>query len=821
MFTARRVESRTFLDSVAPTWQLGVPFFRAATIGKKVIFMNARRVGRTICGWLICGATVFIAGAADKPPRECVDPTIGTTHCRWFFFTPGAMPFGMAKPGPCTDAHLGNAQGWEAVGYDSRHESIESFVSFREFQIGGIAVMATTGDLQTVPGKLAAPDSGYRSRFDKKDQVAQAGYYSVLLKDYDVRAELTATPRVAFHRFTFPQATNAHVLIDVGNRQGESGPVLDAFVNRVNEREVEGFVNTLPVYVKAYQPGASVKMYFVARVNKTPRSFGTFRGAEQFAGQAAIQGPGAGMFLSFATVEGEQVELKLGLSYTSIANARLNLDTEAAELGFDAARQQAQEKWREMLSRIEVSGGKESDRVKFYTGLYHALLGRGLANDVNGAYPKNDGSIGKIPLTPQGQPQYNHYNSDSVWGAFWNLTQLWALAYPDYLSEYVRCHLDMYRDCGWLPDSVAAGKFVSGVGTDFMGLVVSSAYAWGIRDYDVQQAFAAVLKNELGWQNRPIGVGKADVKTFLDRGYVPLLRQAPDYSSSTADGSLFAASHTLEYSFSAYAAAQFAQALGKTNDFETLMHYSRGWENLYDEQTGFIRPKDQAGKFISDFEPRKPWVGFQEGNAWQYTFYVPHDPPGLIQKMGLDTFRARLADIFSQAEKTEFGGGRKIDAFSGLENVYNQGNQPSLHIAWLFNYAGQPELTRHWVRRICDVFYGTDEVHGYGYGQDEDQGQLGAWLVLAGIGLFDVQGGARANPMMQIGAPLFSKVEIQLHPKYHAGKTLTIRTQAAEAGRDEQAIVNGQPTPDWQIPWQTLVNGAEIRLELRRPLVPE
>jgi len=505
------------------------------------------------------------------------------------------------------------------------------------------------------------------------------------------------------------------------------------------------------------------------------------------------------------------------MSYTSVANARLNMEKEAAALDFNAARAQAQSKWSEMLGRIRVSGGREVDRVKFYTGLYHALLGRGLASDVNGTYRRNDDAIGQIPLDESGVPQYHHYNSDAVWGAFWNLTQVWALAYPDYFSEFVRCHLDMYRDCGWLPDSVAAGKFVSGVGTDFMGLVVSSAYHWGIRDYNVPQAFEAVLKNEMGWQNRPVGVGKADVKTFIDRGYVPLMRKVPAFSGSTADGSLYSASHTLEYSFSAYAAAEFARALGRTNEQASLMRYSRGWENLYDTETGFIRPKNPEGQFIPDFDARKPWSGFQEGNAWQYTFYVPHDPAGLMSKMGVETFRHRLADVFAQAEKTEFGGGKKIDAFSGLENVYNQGNQPSLHIAWLFNYAGQPEQTQHWVRRICDVFYGTNVVHGYGYGQDEDQGQLGAWFVLAGIGLFDVQGGATGEPVMQVGAPLFDEIEVQLHPRYHAGKTFKIRAQGAS---NREAFVkairaNGTLLDGWSVPWKTIAAGGTLDLELR------
>ena len=754
--------------------------------------------------------------AAEKPPIECADPLIGTAHSRWFYVTPGAMPFGMAKPGPCTDAHLGNADGWQAVGYDGRHDSIESFVSFREFQIGGIAVMPTSGPLQTTPGSLEDPDAGYRSRFDKEDETASPGYYSVRLKDSGIRAELTATRRVAFHRFTFPKSGDAHLLFDVGNRQGESGAVVNAFVRRVSDREIEGFVTTLPEYVRKYQPGATVSMYFVARLSRTPTACGTFRGDVQHPDATSIEGPGAGMFLDFSDADGEPVVMKMGMSYTGIANARLNLDEEAAELSFDNALEQSRKTWSEMLGRIDVSGGKESDRIKFYTGLYHALLGRGIASDVNGTYPRNDGGIGQVPLDANGKPEFHMYNSDSVWGTFWNLNQLWALAYPDFLSEFVRCHLAISRDCGWLPDSIAASKFVSGVGTNFAGVLVSSAYHWGIRDYDVEQAYQAVLKNETGWQNRPVGVGKADVKVFVDRGYVPLQpRGSASFGETTPEGSPFSASHTLEYSFSSHAAAEFARALGKSSDQAVLEKQAHGWENLLDAETGFIRPKEQDGSFIADFQPRKPWIGFQEGNAWQYTFYVPHDPAGLIQKLGKQTFRDRLADVFSQAEKTEFGGGRKIDAFAGLDNVYNQGNQPSLHIAWLFNYAGQPWLTQDWVRRICDTFYGTEPVHGYGYGQDEDQGQLGAWFVLAGIGLFDVQGGTSAQPSMQLATPLFDEVQIKLDPRYHPGKQFSIYSTANPPGGRfiQSASLNGEALDACWIPWEKIVAGGELKLQ--------
>jgi predicted alpha-1,2-mannosidase len=304
----------------------------------------------------------------------------------------------------------------------------------------------------------------------------------------------------------------------------------------------------------------------------------------------------------------------------------------------------------------------------------------------------------------------------------------------------------------------------------------------------------------------------------VDRGYVPYLEKVPAFSAATAEGSQFSASHTLEYSFSSWAAAQFAQALGKAEEHRLLLGYSKGWEQLFDADTGFIRPKDAGGQFLLDFDPRRPWVGFQEGNAWQYTFYVPHDLPGLIQKMGLDTFRERLDEVFSQAEKTEFGGGKKLDAFSGLQNVYNHGNQPALHIAWLFNSSGRPWLTQHWIRRICDVFYGTDRVHGYGYGQDEDQGQLGAWFVLASLGLFDIQGGTAPQPVFQLATPFFQQIVIQLQPRYFPGKTFTIRVKGDPASDHyiQSATLNGLALKKCTVPWEQVVRGGTLEVTTQR-----
>jgi len=750
--------------------------------------------------------------AQTKDYTQYIDPNIGTAHCRWFHYTPGAMPFGMAKPAPSTNGTYGNASGWEATGYDFRHTSIEGFANFHEFQLGGVLIAVTTGPLQTVPGKLEDPDGGYRSGFDHKDEISTAGYYSVLLKDYNIKAELTATKRVAFHRYTFPASKESHILFDIGNKLGESGPVKDAQVSLMPDGRVEGWVTTLPVYVQKYQPGAEVTMYFSAMLSKKPTGFGTFSGTEVHAGQKDQKGKGAGLYLNFSTNAGEAITIKVGLSLTSIENARINLKSEAANLGFDAVRQQSKKTWNQYLGRIDVEGGTRENLVKFYTGLYHALLGRGLASDINGYYPKNDGTVGRIPLSKNGSPQYNHYNTDAVWGAYWNLTQLWTLAYPEYYSDFVKSQLLVYKDAGWLGDGIASSKYVSGVGTNMVGLCIASAYNAGIRDFDINEGYAAGRKNELDWKDRPFGAGKLDVDRFLQYGYVNHL----DKGKGGGELWQFSASHTLEYAFSAYAMANWAKQLSKTDDYNQFNKLSYAWENLWDSSLQLIHPKLDNGQFIGNFDPMKPWRGFQEGNAYQYTYFVPHQPELLVKKMGQATFNRRLDSTFELAEKAFFGGGANIDAFAGIAGIYNHGNQPNLHVSWLFNHSGRPSLTQKWVRSICDKFYGTEGIHGYGYGQDEDQGQLGAWFVMAGIGLFDVKGFTEPDAELGLGSPLFSKVRIQLNQKYYPGKEFTII--AVNNGGNNNYIqsinLNGQAVHRPFVPWSAIKKGGTLHLQM-------
>lgn len=737
-----------------------------------------------------------------------VDPNLGTAHSRWFFYTPAAVPYGMAKLAPSTNGHYGNASGWEAVGYDTRQNSIEGFVHFHEWQVGGVSYMPTTGELKVKPGDLKDTNSGYRSKFDRKNEQAEPGYYKVLLDDYGITAELTATKRVGFQRYRFPANDASHIILDIGNKQGESSDVTDASIRMLDDTHFEGYVFTYPKYVNIYDPEGKVAMYFYGELSKKPADVTAFTAAAVQPATKIAKGVGAGLVLNYKTTDQEVIEVKTGLSYTSIANAKANFTEEADGLTFDKARAVAQDTWQVELGKIAVEGRDEADKKKFYTGLFHALLGRGIASDVNGAYPKHGGTMGQLPAQGAGAMKAEFINTDAIWGGFWNITQLWALSYPEWYGSFVNTQLQLYKDRGWFGDGIANSQYVSGVGTNFVGLAVAAAYNSGIRNYDVNLAYEAVKANDLNYKGRIIGSGKMDTKAFLEHGYVPHLEQTGRDFVTDSTGSNFSGSHTLEYSYSAFATAQMAKAMGKTEDYQKLIKYSNGWRELLNPQNKLMQPKKADGSFVDKFDPYQAWRGFQEGNSVQYTFYVPQNPAGLIDAIGKDNFNNRLDSIFSVSEKLAFGGGKTIDAFAGINAIYNHGNQPNLHISWLFNFSGKPWLTQKWTRMIGQEFYGTDPIHGYGYGQDEDQGQLGSWYVMNALGLFDVKGLTDARPVIQLGSPLFDKAQITLGNQ----KKLTIETKnnAKENMYVQSAEFNGKPLVNCWLYRDELMKGGSL-----------
>ena len=321
-------------------------------------------------------------------------------------------------------------------------------------------------------------------------------------------------------------------------------------------------------------------------------------------------------------------------------------------------------------------------------------------------------------------------------------------------------------------------------------------------------AYEAVKKNDLGWKNRPAGSGKLDTKAFLDHGYVPQKDATNGELIIDSAGSSLSVSHTLEYSFSAFATAQMANALGKTADYKKMLKYSNGWQHVFNPLNKLVQPKKADGKFIEKFDPMASWRGYQEGNAIQYTFYVPQNPGALIKAIGKDYFNKNLNEIFEKSEKDGFGGGKTINAFAGISSIYNHGNQPSLHISWLFNFSGNPWLTQKWTRSICEVFYGAEPIHVYGYGQDEDEGQLGSWYVITSLGLFDVKGFTDAKPIMELSSPVFDKATIILGNQ----KKLIIeaRNNSKQNVYIQSAVFNGKKLNNCWLYRDELMQGGKL-----------
>ena len=499
----------------------------------------------------------------------------------------------------------------------------------------------------------------------------------------------------------------SNILLDIGHKQGEGFTVKNTYVRFIEEaNEIEGFIEIEPVYLTFCDEGQTITIYFVSQISKVPEQVGIFINDDVFPNKKESKDTiDNGMFLQFSTKEGETVELVTGISYTSIANARNNIKVEVGNNSFEKVKTEALNKWNNELSKIKVYGGTKEDKIKFYTGLYHALSGRGVMSDCNGQYPIYDNKIGQVPLDDKGNPKYEFYNTDAIWGGFWNLGQLWSLAYPTVMRNYVQTSVDFYKQRGWLHDGMAAGRYASGVLTNMQGLFIASAYNCGIRDFDEEKGLEAAIKNEIGYKDRPVGSGKFDNKYFVEDGFIPCI----DFEIKNVGKLNGAGSHTLEYCFTSFAVAQFLKNRGREDSpvYKKLMKQSTYWNKIFDKKLKLVRPLDENGKFIEPFDYMEAWEGFQEGNAYQYTFYVPHDIEGLIGLVGIDLFNERLERTFEESQKSIFGGGKEIHSFAGIEKLYNHGNQPCLHMPWLFNYSGKPWLTQKWTRAICNEFYGN------------------------------------------------------------------------------------------------------------------
>jgi predicted alpha-1,2-mannosidase len=702
---------------------------------------------------------------------------------------PGAsMPFGMVKLSPDNRSRARRIQ----AGYDYKIGTILGFSHIHSWTMSGLLMLPATGPLKTVQGPESGSPESFRSHFRHETETASPGYYAVTLDDYKVRAELTATTRAGFQRYTFPKADQARILL-VLDVPGEYATVVkNAVIRQVSPTEIEGESEQTNAELYTFQ---RYTLHFVVRFSKPFDSIGGWVGRNITPDTQAITGRGdIGAFASYHTTEGEVIEVKSGISLVSIEQARLNLDTEMDRFAwdFDAVRKHAQETWNNLLKKIEVEGGSDADRTKFYTNLYRSYVARTIFSDVNGKYVDPTGRVRQLQ-----NPESPMLGCDAFWNTFWNLNQLWGLVTPEILGQWVRSQLQLNDDGGWLSKGPAGLRYSGIMVAEHEIALLVSAWQKGIRNFDGEEAFAAIkhmqtTPGKAYYQDVHSGrwmdgwVGMEQLLPYRDLGYVPM-----------EDGQV---SLTLEYAYDDWCAAKMAKALGKTADYHYFSKRAQNYRNVWDPSAGYFRPKHRDGSWVEGFAPsdRK---GFIEGTAWQYAFWVPHDLKGLIELMGKDELVRRLNRGFDDS---------RPDFAHGYVNV---GNQPNMQAPWLFNYAGAPWLTQKWTREVMEHSYSVEPA---GYTGDEDQGQMGSYFALMAMGLFEMDGGCSQNPIYEIGSPLFDRIVIHLDPKYYPGRQFVIETKNNSPKNIyiQSATLNGKPLNKPWIYHSAAVHGARLVLTM-------
>jgi len=532
-----------------------------------------------------------------------------------------------------------------------------------------------------------------------------------------------------------------------------------------------------------------------------------------------ISGKDAGMAVKFATKEGEEVLMKVAISFTSVDNARKNLEAELPGWDFDATRQAAYDQWEEKLSRIQVEGGTHEQQVKLYTDLWHALLGRHIVSDADGHYMDLTGPaplIRQVPLNAAGKPQYDIHNFDAWWGSHWSLNILWSMVYPEVMDEFCLTMLDYYRNGGLIPRGPSAGNYTYVMIGDPAVSFFAAAYNKGIRGYDAELAYEGLRKNAFqggirdhsSYDHVAHSVS-GGMKYYETIGYVPEGRKNLTGNHNTG------ASMTLEYAYQDWCLAQFAKALGKMDDYAFFEKRSKNYRNVWDPSVGFMNGRYEDGTFLPDFDPLELTEkdGFCESNSAVYTHFVPHDVPGLMDLFGgRKEYVRRLDEQFRLSEPGGFL--RVAKPESKPYNWTDYGNQPGTGMAHLFNRAGAPWLAQKWVRKVKAAF-GDITPYG-GYREDEDQGQMGALGVLMAIGLFEEDGGCDINPVYEITSPLFDRITIQLNPDYYPGEKFEIltRNNSEKNMYIRKATFNGKPWNDCAISHTDFVQGGTLVLDM-------
>lgn len=690
---------------------------------------------------------------------------------------PGATtPFGFVQLSPDTQDNPDNP----ASGYDYNDKTI---VGFSHTHLSGTGVadlfdilfMPTTGKIHTTPGTAENPETGYRSRFSHSQESAKAGYYQVKLLDYNINAELTATEHAGFHRYTFPQGSDAHVIIDLNHslnkkRSYWSCRIIDAQIRQVNDRTIEGF--------RIITGWAQLrKVYFYAEFSKPITSNEMVSGNHIYNNNTIVNGTNIRAALNFDTKDATPLLIKVGLSENSIANAKENLNAEISNWNFDGIVKEAQAKWEKELDKIKIEGTTEQKQI-FYTGLYHAFTQPNNLADVNGDYMGADYALHRAK-------DKTDYSTFSLWDTYRAANPLYTLIQPKRTAGFIRSMMRQYETYGYLPIWQLWGEEnYCMIGNHAIPVIVDAALK-GIKGFDINEAYEAIkASSTVSHPGSPFDV-------WTKYHYMP-----EDLQSQSV-------SITLEMSFDDWCVAQLAKKLGKTADYNEFMQRSNNYKNLFDKSTGFFRAKDANGKWVSPFNPLDYGGNggnpYTEGNAWQYLWYVPQNVPELINLLGgKAAFANKLDSFFTIKDLPKEVNGNA----SGFIGQYAHGNEPSHHITYLYNYAGQPWKTQYYVADVLNTLYNNSSS---GYSGNEDCGQMSAWYIFSSMGFYPVN---PASGIYEIGSPILKKASIQLA----SGKTFTVNTKnASEVNVYIQSVtLNGKPYNKTFITQKDIDNGGTL-----------
>jgi len=727
---------------------------------------------------------------------DYADTKMGTAHSRWMIAPGPWMPFSMVKLSPDNQN-----SGWQA-GYDPIMETVGCFSHIHEWTMGGLGMMPTNGPLKTQVGDERNPDEGYRSRLNTQTEEAPIGYYKAGLTDYGITAELTSTTRCGFQRYTFPQdKPDSRVLIDL-QIPAEYGYQLQKIsMKKVGSSRIEGFSHQLSPNTWAGGISQEYIVHFVVEFDQPIEKMGFWTEEGIIENETVLEREkteDAGAFVHFDTGENPVVQVRTGISYVSIENAGKNLETEITTpfgWNFEAVRQNHVDTWNDLFERVKITTNDRREKRRFYTNMYRALCSRNIFSDVDGKWVDSGEQVRQLE-----DPSSPALGCDAFWNTFWNLNQFWNLVTPEWSNRWVNSQLAMYDAGGWLAKGPAGMEYIPVMVAEHEIPLIVGAYQMGIRDFDAEKAFEAAKKMQATRAREVDGgfAGNRDLLPYLKHKYVPY------------DKGRF--SNTMEYSFDDWTVSQFAKALGKENDYQTFLKRGYYWKNAIDPETGYARMKDSNGEWLPDFDPYRSGANhhYVEGNAWQLTFFVPQDVPALAEAIGKEKFIERLDWGFHESDKLRFNG--KRDQY--WDYPVAQGNQQSMHFAFLFNWVKKPWLTQKWSRAILDRYYGYGLSNAY-LG-DEDQGQMSAWFVMAALGLFQTDGGTRADPVYEIASPLYQKVEIDLGNRFGRGEKFIIEAENASRLNKyvQSATLNGKPLIDFKFSASELLEGGLLELKM-------